>query len=232
MNSTLQLKGVREQINVTRSEAINIKKIWEDNSVPFDFKLTVGHYTFPKSDIKLIIEQSDTGRKESMEEDHRLFYENERKSHDTLAKQSPEQKAHMLGMFEGFYKIATTEEPTQEIIERAYEVQLDFFKKHPLRTLCDAHILKSLIPGLVHESNDGKVPNSASLFRESYFNLMEKAIFRDMQLAGHFLVKENIRPLKEATEEESIEDMHDRVQYNRHIDDEFNSFVKEAVAAF
>lgn len=232
MNSYIQLKGVREQIFVKASEALKVKEMWEDNSVEYHHVINVGNTSFTKGDIKMVVSNNDKTKGEIWDGVMKDFYDEERRNRNALANKSAESKANMLDMFFQLHKIALKQEPNKETMDMAYKVQLDFFMRNPRRTLCDAHLLKALIPGLVPESSSKLWDSAISMYREAYFRLVDKAIFRDMQLSGQLESSYMPKPPIEAKHDETIIDMKNRAQDNKNSETEFNNVVEHALNNF
>ena len=176
---------MREQISVSRSEAIKVKTLWEDKSVHFDFVINIAKVSFTKGDIKMIvIEPYETGKAEYWDKLMKEFYDEEKINHRNLSAKSAEYKASLLDMFSYMFEAAAKKRPSKEALDMAHSVQLGFFTENPRRTICDAHLLKDLIGKLIAESSPHLWDSAVSSYRECYFRLVDKAIFRDMQLSG------------------------------------------------
>jgi hypothetical protein len=230
-NSTITLKGITKPIIVSKTNAETIQTIFANSGIEPDFVVTVGKQSFRKGDIKFvdIVADGDDSRKwdATMHE----FYDEERVEREKFLKLPVEARAKRLDMFFYLYKIAMKVEPTTEILNKAYEVQLEFFKANPQRTLCDFNVLKALIPNLVDESSLKMWDTSKTMFREVYLRLVEKAIFRDMQLGGHF-TSIKPKPKIELKGTETPDEMKDIAMENRKNYDEYGGFVSEAVNNF
>jgi hypothetical protein len=182
-NSTILIRGVQKPLFVSYAAALETQKIFNDKSIPSEQPISVAGKSFRKSDIKYIEIEKDGNRAVMWDELTIQFYQDEKVNHANLSKQSPEAKARMLDMFSVFYKTATKNDPTPEILEQAYQAQLQFFKDNPTRTLCDVSVLKSLILKLDH-SHSGNWSELNERLRESFFRLVERAVVRDMQLSA------------------------------------------------
>ncbi len=231
-NSTIVLKGMQKPIFASKINALSVQKTLSDNAIPFDFVIQIGNQSFRKGDIKFVevINDGDDSRKndEYMHE----FYDNERKEREYLVAKTAEYKASKLDIFLYLYYFATNNNPTSEVLEKAKQIQFNFFKDHPKRTLCDLHLLKEAIPGLDHNTPNAVFKETAVLFRTAYFRLVEKAVYRDMQLSGQLKSPIPYPKLKEAEDNESITDMKDRSEYNRKQDKNFDDLVAHAVNNF
>lgn len=221
MNSTIHLKGIDKQLVVKRHEARKIKEIWEDKSIPFDFVISIANISFPKSQIKLVIEESDVSSHDANDQDLKKFYEDERKRRDILVKQTPEQKAKRLDMFSYLYKFASNVDADEQVLKSAFGIQLSFFTEKTDRTLCDVYLLLPLIP------KRNVRPNG---WENGYFRFVERAVFRDMQLCGQLSSSYIPKPIKQAQSDETIIEAKKRIDENRQSDIEFQSVIADAVS--
>lgn len=222
-NSIISLRGINKQLIVSYSYAIEIQKIFNNKEITSDYPITIGKQSFRKGDIKYIeiINDGDDSRK--WEESNKEFYAQEKIEYERLIKTTAEYRGGLLDIFSYLYKFSSGNFPSEETLRKANEIQTEFFKKNPKRRLCDLYLLKSLIP-----MNNTK-PNS---FEHGYFRIVEKAVFRDMQLSGQLKSKYEPKELITTKNNETVQEMKWRAEDNRKIDDDLNGFVSEAVKNF
>lgn len=223
-NSTIQLKGIQGQLPITLGEARMIKSIWNDTQKAPGTIINIGKISFTKSDIKFVEEGPELNSKEWRDLDRDSFYRQEGDSYKTMSSWTPEKKAERLETFKLLYRAAMDIDPTEEILGKVKEAQYDFFRTHPKRCECDLSILKKFVPKL--NSTEEKFKNQIKI---SVVSLLEKNVYRDMQLAGEvqsIYVKEHVKHT------ETIPDMKKSVGINRDADAEYTDMVKQAVANF
>jgi hypothetical protein len=183
MNSTINLKGIGKPLYVSKASAEKIQNIYHDKNIPKEFAIKVGNQSFSKGDIKYIEVNSDGSQSQVNDNEMTNFYKNEMSDRESLVKKSPEYKAGLLDMFFYLYKNATMKEPSQETLDEAKEVQLQFFKENPRRTLCDVYLLKKLIPKVNSYSPNSLWDETEMRLRPAYFKAVEFAVLRDMEMS-------------------------------------------------
>ena len=223
-NSTIQLKGIQGQLPITLGEARMIKSIWNDTQKAPGTIINIGKISFTKSDIKFVEEGPELNSKEYRDLDRDAFYRQEKDSYLTVSSWSPEKKSERLDTFKLLYRAAMDIDPTEEILGKVKEAQHDFFRMHPKRCECDLIILKKFVPKL--NSTEEKFKNQIKI---SIVSLLEKNVYRDMQLAGEV---QSIYVKEHAKHTETIPDMKKSAGINRDADAEYADMVKQAVANF
>lgn len=230
-NSSVTLRGVNKPIIASHSTASGVQKIHMDDKIDRNFVISIGNQSFSKGDIKYVDVQNDGDDSRANDQSMKDFYDEEKTKRNALVNKSPEYKASLLDMFKYLYKIAMDEEPTQEIMDKALKIQSDFFASNPKRTLCDLHLLKRLIPELRVPAptmrNEFKVH-----LKESYIHTCEKAVYRDMQLAGQIRSGYDPRPYQELKGDETVSQMKDVADHNRSIDKELVDITQHALSNF
>lgn len=191
-NSTVKVRGLEEDIAATYSEAETIKKIWEDKTKDPGYIIHIGKTSFQKKDIRLVILRADRDQKASNDLDRTEFYNEERKDHYRISKLKPEEKAKFLDLFDLLYFCATNIRPTPaEVRKQAYDIQLQFFKENPARNICDAHLLKALVQEIKNNDAYKLFDQAPLMLRQAGMKIIERAIYRDMQLSGQIVSSNN-----------------------------------------
>lgn len=224
-NSILQLIGQKSNIFLSESQATQVDNIFSDNSISPDFVIRLKNpsISFKKGAIRTIEINTDLNKHADKEKSMGEFYEEEKNNRIKYLLFTKEKLSSFTDIFEGLFKVSSGENPSQEDINKAKEIQLKFFRENVNRTLCDLHLLKPLIP---------MRRQMISPFSNSFFRLAEKAVFRDMQLSGQ--LKENIKlpVIKKAVENETITQMKFRAEDNRKSDENFNDVISHALSNF
>jgi len=174
-NSFVGLRGVKKQIILSKENAEKVREMLSNENIPADTWINIQGTGFRKSEIKYVEVNPDGTSAESNDKERDTFYDEEKKKRDTLVNQTPEYKANLLDMFTYLYKFSTGDMPSAEKLSEARAIQLRFFTQHKTRTLCDAHLLKTIIPIV-----PGKMIN---VWEKGYFRMVEAALIRDIQLS-------------------------------------------------
>lgn len=172
-NSIILIRGVSKPISVSKENAVSIQKVFENSEIDNNYIFRVAQRSFRKGDIKYIEIGNDQRGSKEWDEEMNNFREEEIKNNLIKRNIPPEDKARNLEMFKFLFNCSCGENPSEEIIKKAHDIQLDFFIKNPKRTICDAYLLKPII-----KIND----SCKNLFLNSGLRLVEKAIVRDMFL--------------------------------------------------
>jgi len=175
-NSTILLKGVQKPIFASKVNAESIDQNWRNEKIDKGYIFKMGNISFTKGDIKFVEVRNDTvgGKEKDLEMVN--FYLEEKRNRDARLKLSPHDRAKNTDFFFMLYMSSCLERPTEEIYAKVREVQEDFFRMNPKRTVCDFNVLKLFL-----KVNERARKNH---FANGGLRLAEKAIFRDMQLAG------------------------------------------------
>ncbi len=223
MNSTIQIIGQKKDLMVTQAVAQKIQDILADNKISGEFVIQINGMSFRKSSVRFVEIVKDRTKKEIWDQEMKEFSADEFKQRKILVGKSPEYKASLLDMFSYLYKFSANEFPLAEILEQARCTQLEFFRSHPNRTLCDLYLLKPLI------QMKNKKPN---IYEHGFFRVVERTVYRDMQLSGQ--LRSNYQPKvhKPAQFGETPEQAKQRAEENRKTDLEFDEVVKDAVNNF
>jgi len=222
-NSILQLIGQKKDIPVSKAIALAIQTILEDKTKDGEFVINIKGMTFRKSSVRFVEIHNDGNAKVNSDEDMRKFYDEEKLNRIKYLSWTKEKLGSYTDIFEGLYKISSGVEAPLEVIQKAKEVQTKFFKENSMRTLCDLYLLKPLIL-----MNAGHI----DVWESGFFRVAEKAVYRDMELSGQLKSAYQIKDLKKSKENETVEQMKDRADVNRHIDKEFNDVVQSALDNF
>lgn len=169
------IRGITKPIMTSKSNALQVKKMLEDASILPSHIFSFDKSTFKKSDIKFIEIVNDSVAGEEREIERNKFYDEERMRYNIQSVKTPEQKSIETDFFKLIYFCSCRKEPTQEILDKVIYTQKIFFEQNPRRTLCDYSVLKDCID---------KDISKLTIFHDGGLRLVEKALFRDMQLAG------------------------------------------------
>lgn len=224
-NSILQLVGQKQDIHLFKEQAKSVEDIFSDGSIPPDFviRLKTPSMSFKKSSIRLIEVNSDTNSHDALQKGRDDFYEEERTKRKRYLSWTKEKLASYTHIFEGLYKISSGKEATDIEINKAREIQLNFFKENTQRTLCDLYLFKPIIP---------MTQSTTDIWQTGFFRLAEKAVFRDMELSGQLKTLENTLKIVEPKENETISEMKDRSEVNRKMDKEFSDTISDMLNNF
>ncbi len=133
----LKLAAYAELIEIPNEKAKQLKKLWMDDSVENDEKISVGDSVFLKGQIKAIFLDGEEKKVEDLAE-KRLREYNARE--DAFLLLSPEEKAQRRawGHFGLFYRAIFGERPKEEELkERVIKEAIIFYTKNPKRWLTD-----------------------------------------------------------------------------------------------
>jgi hypothetical protein len=173
--SLIYKKGTDKPIPVSKAAAEAIKDIFTDTKIAGDHPINLGNkILFTKSQIKGIEILPDLENPVS-EEAYKDFYAEEKKNHVMRQKWSVEVRAKQLHLFTHLYEISTGDQPSADTLESARISQLAFFIKNSTRTVCDPSSFKHLIPMV----RGAKI----SIWQSAFFNLVERYVYRDIQLS-------------------------------------------------
>ena len=151
----IYLKGRKEPIEVTNEVARNVKRRWCGDpstgagKAEKDDILQLDDWAGEYGMIKMI--ELDKVKTEVDHESHRKAQEaeDERQRQEWL-KLPPEKKALLLGHFKlrwsvhhGFSKA----DPPQDVLDKAYQIQLEYFRANPESEVMPVEQLKVLLPG-------------------------------------------------------------------------------------
>lgn len=151
--SKLYLKGIKNPITITTSQAINIGKAYDDDKISDKFKMNVDGTRFLKEDIKNIIEndiddsKSEISDSRKIENDSYYTEENKKYNHHilSLCKKSPELKSQDTKLYELAWKGFTSKPITQEFLDEVKKRQATFYDKYPHHPYASINI-KDLLP--------------------------------------------------------------------------------------
>ena len=217
------IRGVNKPIITSKSNAEEIDRIWRDKDTDSRHVFRVSTQSFSKSDIKFIDIIPDSAGVEERNREMEEFYESEKKLYAKESAWPVETKARHYDFFRFLFMSCCGRYPTDEEQQKAYPIQHKFFTENPKRRLCDFYLLSPIIP---------RKYDDLTLFNLGGINLAERAIYRDMQLSGHFKSPYMPKPLVPAYENETIPEAKERIKENREADKEFADLVKNATDNF
>lgn len=151
--SKLYLKGIKNPITITTSQAKNLSKWYESDSVADNTKSEIAGVRFIKEDIKYIIENDIDDAKAEVSDSRKIendnFYSEANKEYNNniknLCKRSPQEKAQDTKLYELAWAGFTLKPVTQEFLEEVKKRQTEFFVKYPHFPYASINIL-DLIP--------------------------------------------------------------------------------------
>ncbi len=173
--SKIYRKGHDQPILVPKVAAQKIAALYEDKNAAADYPINIAdRYVFRKGEIKSIEILPDI-EKVVTEIDRTEFYQQEKNERNRILSQSPEQRAKNTSVFSELYRISTGEYPTEEVLGQVRWTQQRFFTVNKNSITCDLQLLRSSVPMVVGKKID--------IYQKAMFNIIERAVLRDMQLA-------------------------------------------------
>lgn len=172
--SQILLRTITTPVTMSRHNAEFVSKIFSDEKIGSDHTIRIDRFAFRKGEIRSIQVFPDL-QENTQEKDTQSFYKQESDRRQTLLKLSPKARAQITDMFAYMFKFAVGEFPNEENLRQARATQEQFFVLNPKRTICDANRLLPLIPKIKGRK--------VSDYEQAYFNVIERAIMRDMQLS-------------------------------------------------
>ena len=137
--SKLYIRGINKPIIITLSQAKNIGKVYDDESVSPKTKLNIEGTRFLKEDIKNIIENDVEDTRAELSDNKRTendkYYEDVSKEYTRmiieLCNKSVESKANDTRLYELAWSGFTLSPVTQEFLQEVKKRQRAFYEKHP-----------------------------------------------------------------------------------------------------
>ena len=182
-NSAVIIRGVRQPIMLSKNNAEQVKSVFENNSVDESYVISIGNQSFRKGEIKHIEILSDGHSQQDEIAFAMKQAEEENTKRQAILKKPLEERAKDLLLFRMFYRYATGQKATTDVLEVAYGIQYDFFKRNPQRTICDPRLWKDII--------GNKVGSVSNYYEQAFFRLIVLAVDRDLKLSGHKYPSEN-----------------------------------------
>jgi hypothetical protein len=181
--SLVYFKTGKRPITVSQRLAEKISEQVSDEYVNDEAWIKVGGESFRKHQIDRVSIQKDLpDPKETHAEDMKKFYADESIQRAGILKD--ENRYSDLSYFELICQSLSIK-VTQELQNKAVEIQREFFAKHTRRTICSPQIYYQIFPGnfkegLLEESNIKDV------LRSSAIKLIGLALYRDRHLSKDF----------------------------------------------
>lgn len=156
----LYLKGIRTPITITTSQAINIGKAYDDDSVSDKFKMNVNGTRFLKEDIKNIIENDIEDNQAENQDAKRLendnYYADVAKKYtkmiSNLCEEAVEVKTNDTRLYELAWNGFTLSPITQEFLDEVKLRQRKFYEQYPNHPYASINIA-DLLPRKRHEED-------------------------------------------------------------------------------
>lgn len=139
----IMIKGKINPIVVSFSSGQSIKQDWEkykqggENAV-----FETNDFSGTMSDIRYFCKKSPHQSQKINYQDYKEEYKKER---NITLSQSPERRAKNLGLFKIIYYAFTGCNPSEDILQKATEIQKDFFTKNPKRMFPNPIIFKDIV---------------------------------------------------------------------------------------
>lgn len=182
----IKIKGWEETYHVPPEQAAEIKRQWEDDSIPYSKKLSIGAISFEKRDIKLIDltepKRSDDTFNQRMDEWEDYWLD--------LVKKSPKAKVdgydRIRECFNNWWWVYTGDVAPEDVWRTARERAIAFFTEHQNRTIPDPTIWKDLFPNPVQQPPAAQVEgwlHVSALMPSRMLHYMTMAVDEDMSMA-------------------------------------------------
>lgn len=172
-NSQIKLKGDKEPIFVSSASATQIQKMFEDKSLSGDSPIRVGRWSFLKNAIRAIVVCPD----QLDGDDLKVVQNNEEEDFQkrkTFLTYTPEGKSEHLEPFKLFYRAMVGKDADDEVLSKAKEIQLNFFRSNHKRCYCDPLLFKALI---------GIPRKMMNIWENGGIRVYEMAIMHDMKMS-------------------------------------------------
>lgn len=173
--SHIKLKGSRENVEVEKTEAQAVKRIFENDNFPKDYKIITESWSGTKGVIDYVVITN-----ENVKQDGNAIIQNYDDEYKAYRRQklslTAEQRGKNLSMFELFWWGGTgKKEIPLEVAEKAVKIQTDFFQENPKRIYCSPILFKDIFPN----------KKELTIWQKGAFDIVERCVATDMRYA-HF----------------------------------------------
>lgn len=140
----IYIRGIGQK-EVSNEDAKVIKQQWESGTLKHDEIISFGNFATKAGSITGITLEPEIKSGNNSEQVEGDYY---KERHEILSS-SLEERAHRLEFFKLLIKIMDDRDPTEEELEKAKQIQLEFFQKNPYRLECDTSCFKEFTNGRV-----------------------------------------------------------------------------------
>lgn len=148
----LYLKGINKPITISLSQAINIGKVYDDDSTSGKLKMNIGGTRFLKEDIRNIIENdfedNAAEKSDNTKNENEKYYSDEFAKYNNkisaLCDKDVEEKSKDIKLYSLAWSCFTLEPMTNEFVNEVVKRQRDFFLKYPKYPYASINILDIL----------------------------------------------------------------------------------------
>lgn len=143
MASEVKVKGMKEGIIVSTEDAIKLKELFVNESVPLTKRVAIGDWVGTKSEIKSVwIDRGGFKSKTTTIGNDLEVYLKERKAFQALPLLD---RAKTIGFFKFLWAgFKPNEDVDDDTLAKVYALQEEFFEKNPYRILPDIILFKEI----------------------------------------------------------------------------------------